>query len=59
VADQKAGTKIDNRGKGGFDGKRLAAHYHISLRAMYNILKQGNLMVDTAAKKRSGAVTGD
>jgi hypothetical protein len=27
VEELKAGTKVDNRGKGIFDGKHLAAHY--------------------------------
>jgi hypothetical protein len=51
--DFKAGIKI-NKGRGPFDGKRLAAHYQIGLNTMYLIIKQGSNAVDTAATKRSG-----
>lgn len=54
VEELKMGGKIDNRGKGSFDGKLLAAHYQISLPAMYAIVKRGRTSPDTAAKKRPG-----
>lgn len=48
------GVLRETRGRGSFDGKRLAAHYRINLHSMYDIIRQGNFTVDTAAKKRSG-----
>lgn len=54
VEELKAGIKVNHRGKGSFDGKRLAAHYQISLNSMYIILKRGRTTVDTSAKKRAG-----
>lgn len=54
VEELKAWAKVDNRGKGSFDGNRLAAHYRVSLNSMYNILKRRRTTVDTGAKKRPG-----
>ena len=54
VTELKVGTNIYRRGIGSFDGKRLAAHYCIKLKAMYAIINQGNRTADTTAKKRAG-----